>query len=310
MAHVMIGGRFAELHMHHGLPIWREEGGSVEVARISITGDRLEESVLLHPRYVPKGVDHEVIEVYGFRRGRTLDIFLDEPIQMGGVAYTILNFKGVGADADKPLVIHPNHWWLGEPLRGGDWGYSDESGHRLWGAMKLRSAQEAFTSTVLSDLAVPEVGYVACHSLPEGVSALVPTPEPLSQIVRAYNTNIRHGDPVRYVCSAGGFALDPAKAAQQDACALNAITSLFEQQKMLIVNGSIAGNRLLTGELLDRENYDVENLGDRSIHYFTNHKIRFIQEIVDTSRRALDGKSAEYLNHLKNLVLFPLDDFV
>lgn len=96
---------------HHGHPVLRE-AEPIEVARIPITDDTLEGSILLHPRYIPAAMAYELLTLRAYRRGRSIDIFLDQPLEIKGEAYGILNFKGAGADADRPLLICPDHWYV------------------------------------------------------------------------------------------------------------------------------------------------------------------------------------------------------
>src|SRR3989338_7292913 len=98
---------------HFGKPVLRE-AKPIKLARVPVNGDRLQDSVILHPRYIPSGVDHELFSARVYRRGRTVDLFLDEPVEIAGEAYGILNFKGVGADArayQQQMVINSDKWY-------------------------------------------------------------------------------------------------------------------------------------------------------------------------------------------------------
>ena len=306
MTRVVVEGRLATPSMHHGMPVWREAGTHpITLAKVPVTGDKLEESVLLRPDYVPRGVERELVQLDSFRRGRTIDVFLDEPIEIGGKPYTLLNFKGVGADADQPMAIRRDDWWVGE-LGRGHWGWNEEQGERMWGAMKTDRAEKAFSSTVLANLAAPEIGYVACNPIPEKILPLLHPSEPLSQIVRAYNTNMRHDDPFAYTqLKDAGVQFDPVEVAEQDAAMFNNIRKLAEQGKMLIVGGSIAGNRMLTGEFIDRQNYWVESAAGKPGQYLQTHMWRFIGETIDTSQKALGPEAEKVYNaHLRKKVTF------
>src|SRR3989344_7658785 len=90
----------------HGHPVVLERE-PIEVAQVPVRGECLEESVILHPRYIPSEVPHKRIQVRGYRRGRTIDILLDEPLVINEEPYGVLNFKGVGAFAEEEMVIHP-----------------------------------------------------------------------------------------------------------------------------------------------------------------------------------------------------------
>ena len=81
------------------------------IARVPITGEGFHQSIFLHPRYVPDTVPHELMRTRVRQRGRTTDIFLDEPISINGIEYFVLNVKGTGADAEKDQIIHPKGWW-------------------------------------------------------------------------------------------------------------------------------------------------------------------------------------------------------
>ena len=94
----------AELTVHHGRQVLVERD-PIELIKIPVLGQAITQSILLHPQYAPNGIPYERIAVCGFVRGRTLDILLDEPMIIDGEAYPVLTFKGVGADANRRLVI-------------------------------------------------------------------------------------------------------------------------------------------------------------------------------------------------------------
>jgi len=86
-----------------------------------ICANTLKDCLLMHPRYVGNGIDHEIIKVRGWRNGRAIDILLDEPYIAEGKEFPILNFKGWaqiptaiwssirpdGLIVSRPILPHP-----------------------------------------------------------------------------------------------------------------------------------------------------------------------------------------------------------
>ena len=102
---------YGEIVVHEGYPVLLEKE-PIELLKIPVNGDKLHESVLLHPRYAVPKVKYETIKVRGHRRGRTIDILLEEPLKKNGKIYRTLSVKGVGARGGTgEMVIHPTKWY-------------------------------------------------------------------------------------------------------------------------------------------------------------------------------------------------------
>ncbi len=271
--------RSCSVEYRHDFPVILELK-PLTLARVPITGDTLQESVLLHPRYVPASVEHEIISVRGYRRGRTVDVLLDEPLEINGTVYGVLNFKGFGADcvSDSSLfgmrlvresVIHPNAWW--------DW-YGFEEGSdsygRIWGAVSSVEAQKEYGDVSLNSLALPFSPYLAVHDIPKPVCDSIQEVERtarkdfcLGQIIRAERTNIRESDfsSSYNFWSRNELGIDiqliaPKRLAEIDGEVIKTFLALAEQGKMLAVNGSVAQNRFMDGMFTDKENYTITHL--------------------------------------------------
>ena len=73
------------LEQHFGYPVLREEEPT-ELAVVPANGHSLKDCsvkdcIILHPRYVPREYPHDMLSARVYRRGRTLDIFMEYPIR-------------------------------------------------------------------------------------------------------------------------------------------------------------------------------------------------------------------------------------
>lgn len=279
-----------KLTKHFGKPVLVETE-AVEIARIPITGDRLEESIILHPRYVPRNIKYEKMFVRGRRRGRTMDILLDDPIERDEQTYGVLNFKGVGRDAaDTAMVIHPTRWYLydGKRYRWESRKNGDRYGRR-WGAVTKQQALAEFTNPIFDQFQIPHTPYIAMHDIPQEISDYIckvhsGTLSPLSQIVRAFSTNIREDEApsdLKY-----GYCL-PEKLADMDAKMINAQLKVAQEGKNIILEGSIRENRCIDGLWTDKENFYIANCDYHRPAVFVSDMVMYSLEMC---------KSTEWLN--------------
>src|SRR3989338_5819969 len=272
---------------HFGKPVLRE-AEPIELARVPVNGDRLQDSIILHPRYIPLGVDHELFSARVYRRGRTVDLFLEEPVEIAGEEYGILNFKGVGADADDELLIDTDKWY--DP-RCGDWTPRVERDRfgRVWGALTLEWGQDEFTAEIFHTYGIKHIPHVALNSIPQKVTDKIrrlshgSERHDLAQLVRACKTNVRLNDFLKANEGRKYQVYNTEwvkRIAQIDAAIINAQINLGRRGKRLHFQGSLADNRFIDGSFTD-----VENYGYRDFYPFD--AVVYIQEVVNSSLRML-----------------------
>lgn len=290
-------------HHHNTLVI--QETRPRTIARVPITGDSFQQSILLHPRYVPESVPHELFRARVRQRGRTTDIFLEEPIIINGVEYTILNFKGTGADAEKSQqVIHPEAWWgypsLKHPAVQFIYPFMEKNNEstktwirrgsdpfkRIWGALKKSDGEEEYHAEPLLTLNIPRSPHIALHTIPQEISERIrkyhgcTTHYTLSQLIRACTTNIRcddfYGSQVL-----GEYQTEERarKIANIDARAINAQRELLRQGTYLHLEAVLKENRYIDGTFTDTENYDIQPINELT----PNNVKEYISEIIRSS---------------------------
>lgn len=279
-----------QLEYHFGMPVLRELEMTT-VARIAL-GPRLQDSVIVHPRYVPPKMDHELLSARMYHRGRTIDIFLEEPIEIDGKQYGILNFKGVGAEADRSMVLRPGQWYEGRPIWSsyfpGQWIFLPEAdSDRVWGGAPLEDAEEEYTDPLFSRLGLAYSPYIKIHQIPPEVVERIGEAEgsspiaTLGQIVRAQQTNIRVRDrQKKYSLLPLSYGLPCEQAAELDAIAIRAVMKLAREGFFVQRNGDMGDNRLLDGVLTDKENYTL--VSDSPIS-----SVCFIDSLIDSTRSGL-----------------------
>ncbi|MBI4153890.1 hypothetical protein HY501_01000 [Candidatus Woesearchaeota archaeon] len=155
------------------------------------------ESVVFDPRYIPPGFqDFKLIQVRGRRLGRTIDILLDEPIQVDetGKEYPILTFKGcgariVGVSAEGPWIIDPYNW------------HSDRANQldRIWGALPEQGAKIEAQKEVrfMEEFGLKVTPYVGANTIPKQVLAQIfekGEQKSLGQALRLCETNVLLSD--------------------------------------------------------------------------------------------------------------------
>ncbi|MBI4016207.1 MAG: hypothetical protein HY363_00765 [Candidatus Aenigmarchaeota archaeon] len=246
---------------HYGRPVLVEKE-LIPVAQIPISGDELQKSVLVHQRYVPRGIKHRKLNLRGFRRGRTLDVLLDAPIVVNGISYGLLNFKGVGADADDAMVFNLTKWYDNS-----GWGENSDRFGRYFGAVKRRDAYDEFRDRTLQQYGIPFVEHIAVNDVPDSISRRISCLErerkhiKLSQLVRAFPTNVRMDDVLNkdnYCISSRELFksyVHAQKLAEIDAHVAEVQLGLAKSGKCLGIAGSVSENRLLNGMFVDAENY-------------------------------------------------------
>jgi len=243
-----------EEHLGH---LVLRENKAIRLARIPVNGDRLQDSVILHPRYVPQGVEHEIFIARAYRRGRTIDLFLDEPITVDGVEYGILNFKGVGAKADRLLVIQPDDWYTSEgvwiPRKRGD------LHGRVWGALTKGKARREYPARLFHKYDIYHAPHLALNEIPKEVKQFIRRSEGaterhnLVQLVRGLQTNIRF-DEYHLLTDEQQEQINIADLAKVDALLIKAQFALAERGKMLGYVGRFDQNRFIDGRYTDAEN--------------------------------------------------------
>ena len=297
--------------IHKSYPVIAEES-VIRLAKLPASAP-LHKSVLVHPRYVEgRGdIDHVIIEVRGRVRGRTIDVLLDEPFEFDGKEYGIMNFKGVGADADRELVLHPSLWFC-RPWKGdsGQWGHVDSAGgdiyRRVWGALRRYDARAEFCNDLLPSLGVPQIPHVSLNPIPDKLTSNIRRIESgqnhhnFSQLVRAFNTNIRMDE----VSPAVLHLFEPrelaVRIARIDAALLVAQLRLAMKGEMLTMMGSSNENRFVDGVFTDAENMISDSF---DLHQSNS----LIVEILHASKRffsCLDILGSHYLVYLSEFETF------
>jgi len=281
---------------YFGYPILREER-PLTLARIPIHSDRLEDSVIVHPRYVPSGVEHELLTTRVYRRGRSLDFFLDEPIVVDGEEYGILNFKGVGRDARRNLVINPDRWYSWVFVTTGlfkkGWKPREQVDpyDRIWGAVRPQKAQREYPAKVFKEYDFRYAPHIQLNSVPQKIAAQIRKVEKAKerhqyvQLVRALKTNIRIDDPERngviQHVKTPFFCRDaPERLAEIDTSVINAQLQLAERGKMIRLTGCIPDNRYIDGLFTDAENYVIDRFEHSSSEYLIKGIIQSSQDVL------------------------------
>ncbi len=268
-----------EAHLGH---LVLRENKAIRLARVPVNGDRWQDSLILHPRYVPKEVEHEIFIARVYRRGRTVDLFLDEPITVDSVAYGILNFKGVGANADRPLVIQPDDWWGNQT-----WGWiprknGDPYG-RVWGAMTKGKSRREYPARLFHEYGIVHAPHLALNQIPSEITRYIRRSEHgterhnLVQLVRGLQTNIRF-DNYSLLTPEQEQTIDLEGIAREDAKLINTQFALARKGKMLGFMGRFSENRYIDGKYTDAENlYSGELVWCDAVHFLTNIIDSFIE---------------------------------
>ncbi len=303
-----------ELTYHLGYPVLIETR-EMELARVPVNGERLQDSVILHPRYVPKGVEHELFTARVYRRGRTLDLFLDEPIVVDGIQYGVLNFKGVGADADRDLVIQPERWYAKGvsdtwPFLVDTWvprKSADDFG-RVWGALTKGKARREFPARLFHDYHFQHAPHLALNEVPGEITDYINRVEQgkgrhkLVQLVRGLQTNVRF-DKMDVIPRDSKYDINLEAIASADAELFETQVRLGQRGKMIRLTGNVMGNRFLNGDFTDAENYCVDELDlDLSASFLARLMTSVTLNSLSRERKQ------QYLELVEKETHFPLTD--
>ncbi len=299
---------------HLGHPV-RREHTSIELARVPVNGEQLQDSIILHPRYVPKDIEHELFTARVYRRGRTLDLFLDEPIVVDGTEYGILNFKGVGADVvdyddardNQELIIHPDNWhvnwhdqkWL--PRK------TVDPFDRVWGALTKKAAAKEYPAEIFHQYGIRHAPHVALNEIPKSIINNIRRVHDgderhyLVQLVRALRTNVRVGDFQEKNARKYHDNIEQRieDVTDIDTAYINAQISLMRKGKMIWFLGAIEENRFIDGLFTDAENYSIRDLDLSEVSLFVYQIIRSSVDVI------LYGASREYYERLSDKTKIP-----
>ena len=265
----------------------------IQIAKIPVKGEDYQNCAFVHPRYAPKTLPHEIIEVRGFRRGRTLDILLDEPIEFHGKKYGILNVKGAGADKVnkqynfRDMVLDPTE---------------DAQAKRKWGMVKIGAGQEEFYCRILARAGIPHIYYTSMISVPLEVEEKVVQihggeRQGAVQLQRLCQTNVRMDLLELYIHDIENDVaqveeerkimwmewsdhIETRKIAIADAAFISAQIKLALRDQGIDSNGGFIDNRFIDGCFTDSENYYKTRLMFGSSAIFLSnlieHSYRFL----------------------------------
>lgn|GEM_PF-4204624 len=304
-------GRKLTVKTHFGFPTVIEEEPIVLARVKNLTGG----TAFCHPRYAPDG-KQDIIETDAYRHGRSIDMVLKEPEGRGKNRVTILNVKGAGADADEPLVIHPNLWWdqkEGDPMP--KWVAREDVGEqRYWGAVTAEMGRVEFREQVLSGLGIPITPYLKMIRVPSSVigkiaeihGMMIPN---LVQLTRSFRTNIRKSlfhevkEPLELVKALMPYYRTDLIIAA-DCAFINALLRLAKEGKRIYFNGAIVDNRFMDGMFTDEENFAIRDFTLRETellikdaitawsHVFTyNQRRRYLAELKRNTGLDIDEDS-------------------
>ncbi|MEK6978889.1 MAG: hypothetical protein AABW86_01580 [Candidatus Micrarchaeota archaeon] len=237
------------------------------IAKIPVRGEKLQDCVLVHPRYAQdlKSSDYEIVLMRVFRRGKGLDILLDESFEHEGREYAILNFKGAGADADYEQLMCPGKWY--DPIT--EWRpthIGDPIFRRPWGVLGLLKARAEFSDLILPWFGIPQIPHVAVNPFPGALNLRVCMDAEtkrrfrFGQLVRAYNTNVRMSERNFQVFDEMSIVslVNLARVyAEINATVVRAQVQLARKGRRLVSIGSIDDNRLVDGKFTDAENHTI-----------------------------------------------------
>ncbi len=238
------------------------EPKNISVARIPVLGEKPLNCVYVHPRYVPKTVKHEVIEVSGVRRGRSLELLLETD----DGTHVVLSVKGTGADADEEMVMHPSKWW--GCANGGNYPMtwlSREKGdpaERQWGCVRKYDGELEMKryEEHIRLLGIRYANQPGIVPVPKAVARKIQevhgshfTPS-LVQVSRLARTNVRLSDLHLLPAKTRKKIVDMSALAEIDEALFSRALILSLEGIHLEYHGYIDDNRLITGEYIDAEN--------------------------------------------------------
>ena len=276
--------------------------GGPSLAGKPIGANTLKDCLLVHPRYVGKRIDHEIIKVRGWRNGRTIDILVDEPYMAEGKEFPILNFKGVGANSDRPMVIHPTGWYrrIASSSGYGVWASRKQDiFKRYFGASTRKAALSEMNEDVFVSTGIPSVVNLQVNPFPrslnnkicavEGSDARFPR---LAQLVRPSQTNLRMANAV-VLSDSELQSINASRFAEIDSQLILLQLKLAKEGRMIISEGDIITNRFIDGVFTDSENYAVRD-------YTKFLSVRFLANVVNSTLSLLsDSGIMPYLSELE-----------
>ncbi len=271
-----------DLVFHNGI-ITPKNRVPFRLARIPVHGNRLEESILVHPRYVPTGTKHEIVRLHGFSLGRVIYVILDEPIKIGEKEYFFLSIKGTGADIShttkttrkrRLLAIDPGKQPYTPsaevvfPITRSDYW------QRIWGGLDLEAAHLEFQKAqFLIDCGLPFSPHLSVNPFPRevnnaiaqqnGQSPLSDYAESFAELVRAVACPIRLQP--QFYRNVSDFVRRPylSTIAAADAQFVKLVLLLAAAGTRLVYHGVFSHNRYLDGTFTDAENFHLEPLVDK-----------------------------------------------
>ncbi|MFA5930091.1 MAG: hypothetical protein WC861_04365 [Candidatus Micrarchaeia archaeon] len=284
-------------------------GNSRQLRDGKISGDVLRDCIIVHPRYVEKYTEHKILEVRGLRLGRTIDVLLDEPFSIAGENHWVMNFKGVGADADAPMAIHPTQWWWISGYVADHWAPREDCDKfgRRWGVVQDKEAWSEMNEDVMQPLGIDMVMHVQANKMPwkvirqiEQVTGFGNEDLELSQVVRSCKTNMRMISA--YALGAfNRYGVNAERIAEIDAKILSAQIRLAQQQKMFGSSGDILSNRYVDGTLTDSENFALRK-------FEIYNCMKFIALVIHSSISVLEETAIPwYLETLAKKTGIPFD---
>lgn len=221
-------------------------------------GARLEDSIIVHPRYANKK-DFDIIEVRGYRSGRTIDIILPMPYYRDGENYDIINIKGVGASTHKErMIIDPERWFSHKENKWTPFNESHASLGRRWGMLDTYAGTLEYSNNIFEKFGIAQVPHLALNHAPKGVLPF----DGVTQLVRGLKTNVRCDNDF-----ADGWLQEQYVSADTfsniDAKIFKVQKELFKEHKTIAQPiGRVMANRYLDGTFTDMENYTIKHYAD------------------------------------------------
>jgi len=267
-------------------------------------GAKLEDSIIVHPRYANEKY-FELIEVKGFRNGRTIDIL--SPGYHNGESCKILNIKGVGASADgEHMVIDNERWYVGDRSKWKPLAEAQkESLGRRWGLLSKEAGEEEYNYNVFAEKGIEQIPHLKLNYAPEGILPF----KNVAQLVRGLNTNIR--------CDSGSFEdqrlqkyVNIKSFSTIDAKIFFAQKELFKENQVLTGLGKVANNRYIDGRLTDMENYIIKETleEDKRIHLAYSFCLDLMGSAFIAMRKYAPGRK-KYLEQLAEKTGIPVDKY-
>lgn len=248
-------------YFHNGRAVLIEKE-PIKVARVQVRETKPGEnpllaSILVHPRYVPVNVPHEITRLPGRLYGGTLYVLLDMPILVGDQFIDIINFKRAGADADKSMAIYPAKTCYMKGLVN-----RKSLENEPWGGLTDAATLEEANNSALEANGIEVVPHISANLFPYKINEYIFQLEggPLTmfgQIVRGVPNTFRFYDLPGITDRHFLSQLDVQKLADIDAKLILLEFSLRKQGLEIVYDGTIAKNRYANGVLTDKGNFNI-----------------------------------------------------